>query len=103
METLTESSLNASSPGDGRKSEMTSRFPSGSSVYLIFTLIDLFPFPPVAGTNNADGGSPICKSDGENTVTNLSKAIVSFFCPTVGEVLGYDTLGISEGVLRLCE
>lgn len=55
----------------------------------------------MAGTNNADGGSTGCKSDGENTVTNLSEAVVSLFCLTVREVLGYDTLGISEGVLRL--
>ncbi len=45
--TFTESSLNANSSGEGSMSAITSTFPKGSSVYLIFVFINLFTFSPI--------------------------------------------------------
>jgi len=63
----------------------------------------LLSFPPVAGTEDADGLPPVRKSDRENTAPNFSKVVVPFFRLTMGEVFSDDTVWISEGVLRLRE
>ncbi len=52
--TFTPSSRKTRSSGRGRKSGTTFRFPSGSSAYLIFALIDVFPLAPITGAKDAD-------------------------------------------------
>jgi len=63
----------------------------------------LLAFPPIAGTEDADGPPTVRKSDGENTAPNCSEAVVPFFCLTMGGVFSHDTVWIREGVLRLRE
>jgi hypothetical protein len=70
---------------------------------VIFAFIDLLAFPPIAGTEDADGPPTVRKSDGENTAPNCAKAVVPFFRLTMGEVFSNDTLWIRKGVLRLRE
>jgi hypothetical protein len=65
--------------GAGRKSGMISRFPRGSSVYVIFAFIDLFSLPPVAGAEDANGPPPVRKADREDPTTDFPKAVVPFF------------------------
>jgi hypothetical protein len=72
-------------------------------VYLIFALIDLLAFPPVAGTEDADSTPTVRKSDCENAAAYFPEAVVPFFRLTMGEVFSNDTVWISEGVLRLRE
>jgi hypothetical protein len=103
MVTLTVSSLNTSLSGEGKKSGMTFSSPIGSSVYLIFVLINTFSFPPVAGTEYADGTPTIGKADRKDTTANFSEAVKPSFCLTMREIFRDDTLWISKGVLRLGE
>jgi hypothetical protein len=70
---------------------------------VIFALIDLLAFPPIAGTEDADGTPTVCKSHRENTAPNCAEAVVSFFHLTMGEVFSNDTVWIRKSVLRLRE
>ena len=55
---------------------MTLRSPSGSSVYLIFLLIDTSAFPPVAGSKNQNDIMPKRKSNGQDSAVDPAKAVV---------------------------
>ena len=71
----------------------------GSSVYLIFPLINHLSLSPIAGSKDANRTATIGKSDGENTAFDLSETEVAFFCFAVSEVFRHDTPGIGEGIL----
>ena len=76
MVTFTVSSRKASSSGDGKKSEATRSFPKGSSVYLIFLLIDFLTSPPITGANDPNDAAAVRKSDGHNSITDFPKAVI---------------------------
>ena len=59
---FTVSSLNANSSGDGSISATTSTFPIGSFVYLIFALINLFTFTPIASSKDSNDFVAVSKS-----------------------------------------
>jgi len=71
---FTPSSRKARSSGAGRKSVTTVGLPIGSVVYLIFALIDLFPFPPISGAKYPNDTGAIGKADGENATAKGAKA-----------------------------
>src|SRR6266700_3636308 len=97
--TLTDSSRNANSAGDGRKSGTILISPSGSSVYFIFVLINRLAFPPVTGSQNANNVVPIRKPYRDNAISDLAKTIVTHFFVAVVHVFSDDTMRIGEGVL----
>ncbi len=76
---FTPSSRNTRSSGAGRKSETTLGLPKGSSVYLIFALIELLSPPPIAGTKDANNALSIGESDGEYATAHRAKAEVALF------------------------
>jgi hypothetical protein len=51
----------------------------GSSVYLIFALINLFTFAPIAGPEYPDTTMAVCESDSQNAVPDFPKAVITFF------------------------
>ena len=71
----------------------------GSLVYLIFALINCLSLSPVTGAKYADYTVAISKADGENAAIDLAETEITFFSFTVSEVFGYDTAGVSEGIL----
>jgi hypothetical protein len=81
--TFTVSSLNTSSSGAGRKSGTTFKGPNGSSVYLIFALINLLTLAPIACTVNPDKTTAVCKSDSQDAASNLSETVIPFFTMAV--------------------
>src|SRR3990172_1439472 len=94
--TFTVSSLNTSSSGTGRKSGTTFSGPIGSSVYLIFALIDLFPFSPIACTENSDNAKAVCKTDSQDTVADHAKTEIAFVAMTVRHIFGNNTVRVRE-------
>jgi hypothetical protein len=71
----------------------------GSSVYLIFAVINSPALSPVTGSKYANDTSAIGKADGKNAAFDLAETEIAFFSSAVSEVLSYDTAGVSEGVL----
>src|SRR5579859_3441813 len=98
--TLTPSSRKTRSSGRGRKSGTTFGSPSGSSVYLIFPLIDSPSFPPIAGSEDPDYIVTVGKPDGENPAVNPTKTVVAQLPGTMGVVLRDDTPAVDESNLR---
>src|SRR5690349_20817370 len=92
MVTLTDSSRNANSAGEGRKSEIIFISPNGSSVYFIFVLINRLAFPPVTGTKYANDVVPICKAYRNNCISDLAKAVVTHFAVAVIHIFSDDTM-----------
>ena len=81
MVTFTVSPEKASSSGDGRKSSTTSTGPTGSSVYLVFALINLFSLPPVTRSKYSDGSRSVSKPYGQDSTsihTETIKPLLSF-------------------------
>jgi hypothetical protein len=87
MVTLTVSSFNASSSGEGRKSEMTLTFPIGSSVYFILAAIYLLSFPPISGADNSDFVFSVGKPNCHNSTRDPAKAIKPFFTLAMFKIL----------------
>jgi hypothetical protein len=98
--TFTPSSRNANSSGDGRKSGMTFKSPRGSSVYLIFSVIDSLAPSPVTGTKDSNKAPPVSKANRENALSNLAKAVVPLFARAVREILGDYASRIRKSELR---
>jgi len=71
----------------------------GSSVYLIFALINCLSFSPVTGTKYANHTAAIGKANGKNAVINIAKTEIAFFSLTMSNVFGYNTVWVSEGIL----
>ena len=97
--TLTDSSRNASSAGEGRKSGTILISPNGSSVYFIFVLINRLAFPPVTGSKNANDVVAIREAYRDNAIPDLAKTVVAHFFVAVVQVFSDDTMRIGEGVL----
>ena len=72
MVTFTPSSRNTRSSGRGKKSGTTLRSPMGSSVYLIFSLIDSFSFTPIAGSVDADYVLSVSEANREDASESFS-------------------------------
>lgn len=70
-----------------------------SSVYLIFVLINCLALSPVTGAKYANYPAAISEADGENPALDLAETEITFFSFTVREIFGYDTAGVSEGIL----
>jgi hypothetical protein len=66
---------------------------------LIFELINYLALSPVTGAKYSNDTAAIGKTDGENAAVDLSETKIAFFGFTMSEVFGYDTAGISEGIL----
>src|SRR5436190_18066678 len=84
--TFTPSSRNTRSSGGGRKSGTTLGLPSGSSVYLIFALIDSFTFLPIARAENSDDTGAVRESYGQNATARLAEADNALFLSAVDRV-----------------
>src|SRR5207248_54209 len=85
------------------KSGITLRSPSGSSVYLIFSLIELLPFPPVACSEYPDLAPTVRKPNSQHATSNLSETVISFFTFAMGKIFGDHTARIGKGILGLYE
>lgn len=96
--TFTPCSRNARSEGGGRKSRMTLAS-MGSSVYLIFVLINSLAFPPVTGAEDTNHASAIGKADGQNAAFDLAETEMALLALTVSEVFRDDTMRVGESVL----
>lgn len=71
----------------------------GSSVYLIFALINSLAFPPVAGAEDTNHASAIGKPDSQNAALDLAETEISLLALAVSQVFRNDTMRVSEGVL----
>ena len=101
--TFTPSSRKTRSLGGGRKSGTTLSLPSGSSVYLIFELIDAFALSPIAGSKYANDAGSICEADRHDRSADSAKAEEPCLGFAVLPVFGYHAAGIRERQLRLSE
>lgn len=101
--TLTDSSLNASSAGEGRKSFTTLNGPIGSLVYLIFALIDSPTIPPVTGAEDSDDITSIREPDSHDALADHSEAEIAFLYVAVGKIFGDNAPGIRKRVLSFEE
>src|SRR5258705_8166324 len=97
--TLMPSSRNTRSSGAGRKSGTTLGLPKGSSVYLIFALIDSLTFAPIARSKNPNDIGAVRKSCGEDAATHFAKAEVALFVRAVTSIQRYNAAWIGEGEL----
>jgi hypothetical protein len=70
---------------------------------VIFAVIDLPAFPPIAGAEDADDPPTVRESNRENPALHGPEAVVPLFRLTMGEVFSDDTAWICEGILRLRE
>ena len=97
MVTLTVSSLRANSSGEGKKSATTFTFPTGSSVYLIFSFIDVLSLSPVSGAYNPGFLPAIGESNGHDPFGHPAQAIISLLSTTVFYIFQNDTV---YGIIR---
>jgi hypothetical protein len=72
-------------------------------VYLIFALIYLPAFAPIAGAKNPDHVAPECKSNRNDPPFDFTETVVSFLVRAVGNILCDDTLRVGESELRYPE
>jgi hypothetical protein len=75
----------------------------GSSVYVIFFVINLLPLSPVTCSNNPDYAFSNGKADRHDAALYLAKAEKTIFIPAVIQVLDDNTLRIGKGVLGFIE
>ena len=97
--TFIPSSRRTRSPGRGRKSRITLKSPRGSFVYFFFSFIDCFPLSPKPSAKNTDRLATAGKPNGQNSVLNPAKAVISFFTCTVRQVFCDNAFWINEGEL----
>ena len=74
-------------------------FPTGSFVYFIFALIDLFAFSPIACTKDANYIFTIRKAHREDAFTKTAKAIVSILGRAMRSVFCDNATRVCEGEL----
>jgi len=72
-------------------------------MYLIFFFIYLPSFPPVSCPKYAYHAASMCKTNCNNPISYPAKTIISLFSPTMAEVFGDNTFGISKGILGYLE
>ena len=75
----------------------------GSSVYVIFFVINLLPLSPVTCSNDPDSAFSIGKADRHDAALYLAKAEKTIFLPAMIQVLNDNTLSIGKGVLSIIE
>lgn len=97
--TFTVSSFKANSLGEGKKSSTTFTSPIGSSVYFIFSFIDLLPLSPISGADDSDLAIAISESYRHNSIRNVAQAILPLFLSAVRHIFQYDTVFIQKGEL----
>lgn len=71
----------------------------GSSVYLIFVLINCLSLSPVTSAKYANHTTAIGKADGENASIGLAETEIAFFRFAVREIFGYDPAVIRKSIL----
>jgi hypothetical protein len=101
--TFTPSSRKASSSGEGRKSGMTFSSPSGSSVYLIFSVINSLAPSPVTSAKDSNDTLAVGKANREDAAPNLAKAVIPLLARAVRQVLSDHASRIGESELRYGE
>src|SRR5207244_4603020 len=101
--TLTSSSRNTRSSGDGRKFGTTLNLPSGSSVYLIFVPINVFALSPVTGSEYSDKAGSISEANGKDAASDSAEAEESRLVFAMLQVLGDYAMWIRKRQLRLSE
>src|SRR5665647_813226 len=74
--------------------------PRGSSVYLIFVLINCLAFPPVTGAKNANDTAAIGEANGNDTLFDLTKTKMAWFVFAVRDIFGDDPVRIGKCILR---
>lgn len=75
--------------------------PRGSSVYLIFALIDCLSFAPIAGADDSNDRGAISEPHRENATINFTETVEPFFGLAVGDVLDNHAPGVGERVIFL--
>jgi hypothetical protein len=79
---------------------MTFSLPSGSSVYLILSLIDCLSLSPVTSTKDSNGILPIRESNRQYSAIDLAKAVVPLLPGTMGKIFSDHANWIRERKLR---
>jgi hypothetical protein len=97
--TLMLSSRTTSCSGAGRKSGTTLGSPIGSSVYLIFPVIDLLAFAPVTGADDPYYLVAEREPDAQYAFADLAEAEIARLIAAVCRVDRNDATSISEGKL----
>ena len=72
---------------------------NGSSVYLIFVLINSLAFPPVTGTEDTNHTSAIGNADSQNATLDLTETEIALLVLTVSKVFRDHTMRVGESVL----
>lgn len=72
---------------------------NGSSVYLIFVLINSLAFPPVTGAEDTNHASAIGKAGSRNAAFDLAETEIALLALAVSEVFRDDTMRVGESVL----
>jgi hypothetical protein len=91
--TLTPSSRKTSWAGEGRKSGMTFRSPSGSSVYPILAFIESLASPPVAGSDDSNDILAVRKAYGQDTFVDDAETVVSLLADALRKILAITRFG----------
>jgi hypothetical protein len=99
----TRSFRNDNPPGPGRESFTILPVFIGSSVYVIFLLINLLPLSPIACSNDPDSSFSNGKADRHDTALHLAEAEKAIFIPAVIQVFNDNTLKIGKGILGFIE
>ena len=63
---------------------MTLSFPRGSSVYLIFSLINSLALAPVTGADDSDNVFAVCEPDRQNAAFDLAEAVIPLLTRAMG-------------------
>ena len=82
---------------------MTFGSPIGSSLYLIFLLIDGLSLSPITGADDPDDVRPPGKANCHDTAINNAEAEVALLALAMRGVLRNDTLRIPERTLGVAE
>ena len=69
-------------------------------MYLTFALVQLPPFPPIAGPENPNDMMTIREPNGQHATLDEARAAVPLLHRAVGKVFRNDTKRIGEGQLR---
>src|SRR6185436_122145 len=94
------SSRKTRSSGSGRKSGTTLTLPRGSSVYLVFALMDFLSFSPISRAEDSDDVVAVGKPDRKDAVIHQAEAVMPDFFRAVRRVFGDYAIRIGKRQLR---
>ena len=82
---------------------MTFSFPSGSSLYLIFSLIHSLSFAPVTGPDDSDDVFAVSETHRQYPACDLTETVMALLTRAMGQVLGNHAVRVGKGKLRRSE